>query len=326
MSSMKGLFMPSSKVLPKRFDVLDANDPRCSFRINIDVLNECFGANRSMYMHACYPQGKNKSIPGTKNDEKFFVWMPKLFGNSSEWKNLLVDDGNTILEIAESSRHSDWMDEDKHIVDGLRLVFVKPSPNEWYRFAGVYASDKMDHLRHSYKRIATKVKLIGDPVTNVEILDDDIESPVIEEIAAIEADSVVNSLEGIDKLAVVKSRVNQGAFRELLIKKYGCCCLCGADEAGLLIASHIKPWADSTPKERVDVSNGLLLCPNHDRLFDKGYISFDSDGKIMISSSLNDINRCLMNVHEDMKVDLTVKSAEYMEYHRKHIFGQLNEE
>lgn len=43
--------MAEFKIHPKRFEILDANDPLCSFRINIDVLNECFGANRNMYMH-----------------------------------------------------------------------------------------------------------------------------------------------------------------------------------------------------------------------------------------------------------------------------------
>ena len=32
--------MAKLEVLPKRFDVLDANDDNCQFRINIDVLNE----------------------------------------------------------------------------------------------------------------------------------------------------------------------------------------------------------------------------------------------------------------------------------------------
>lgn len=164
--------MSKQEVKRKSREVLDANDPDCRFRINIDVLNECFGANRSMYMHACYPQGKNKTIPGTKYGDKFFVWMPKLYGNSSEWKNTVSNDGNMIYEVAEATRHSDWMDEDKHVIDGIRLVFVKPDPHEPYRFVGVFVSDQMDYLKHSYKRIATRVKLIGDPVYKIELLDD----------------------------------------------------------------------------------------------------------------------------------------------------------
>lgn len=164
--------MAKLEVLPKRVDILDANDPNCKFRINIDVLNECFGANRSIYMNACYPQGRHETIPGAKFGDNFIVWMPKLYGNSSEWVNSIVDNGDTILEVAEPTRHSDWMDIDKHDLRVIRLVFVKPSPKEWYRFAGVFVNGKMDYLKHSYKRIATKVKLIGDPVYKIELLDD----------------------------------------------------------------------------------------------------------------------------------------------------------
>ena len=163
--------MADLEILPKRIDTLDSSDRNCTFRINIDVLNECFGANRSIYMHACYPQGKHRFIPGTKQGEKFVVWMPKLYGNSSEWKNSISADNNTIYEIAEDSRHSDWMDADKHDLDVMRLVFVKPGPNLPYVFKGVFVNGKMDFLNHSYRRIATKVKLIGDPVTRVELLD-----------------------------------------------------------------------------------------------------------------------------------------------------------
>ena len=127
-------------------------------------------------------------------------------------------------------------------------------------------------------------------------------------------------LEGLEKKAVVKTRINQGVFRERLIHKYRRCCLCGADDEGLLIASHIKPWSDSSPKERTDVENGLLLCPNHDRLFDKGYISFDDNGKIMISDLLSEKNRTIMMVNPNMKMELSSASNMYMNYHRKNIF------
>jgi predicted restriction endonuclease len=46
-----------------------------------------------------------------------------------------------------------------------------------------------------------------------------------------------------------------------------------------LIASHVKPWSESNHQERLDVNNGLLHCPNHDDLFDKGYISFIKMGR-----------------------------------------------
>ncbi len=89
---------------------------------------------------------------------------------------------------------------------------------------------------------------------------------------------------------------------------------------GLLIASHIKPWVDSTPEERTDVNNGLLLCPNHDKLFDKGYISFDDEGKIIISEALSELNQAYMNVSADMRIQMSKTTKVYMKYHKDHIF------
>jgi len=39
-----------------------------------------------------------------------------------------------------------------------------------------------------------------------------------------------------------------------------------------LVASHTKPWRDSTNEERLNGENGLLLTPTIDHLFDKGFI------------------------------------------------------
>lgn len=140
------------------------------------------------------------------------------------------------------------------------------------------------------------------------------------EIKSIEEDIEKHGLEGTDKLAVVKTRVNQGIFRDLLIRRYKKCCLCGTDEESLLIASHIKPWVDSTRKERVDVDNGLLLCPNHDKLFDKGYITFDEQGYIVISGALSETNQLCMNVDSDMKILMSETAKSYMQYHRENVF------
>jgi putative restriction endonuclease len=50
-----------------------------------------------------------------------------------------------------------------------------------------------------------------------------------------------------------------------------------------LRASHCKPWRDSTKQERLDGENGLLLTPSIDHLFDRGFISFEDKGRLIIS-------------------------------------------
>lgn len=98
------------------------------------------------------------------------------------------------------------------------------------------------------------------------------------------------------------------------------CALCGVTHPAFLIASHIKPWSDSTNQERLDVDNGLLLCPNHDALFDKGLITFNQDGSIIISPSLDKSSRVLLNVSKTMVLSLNDWQKQYMSYHREKIF------
>ena len=171
--------MSKLKVLPKRIDILDVNDNSCQFRINIDVLNEAFGVGRAMYAKASYPDKKGGYFPGNKPGDHYIIWMPKLYSNSSEWKNSIHNNGKEIHEDAELTRREDWIPEGILDVSLLRIVFVKSDSKSPYKFMGVYRSGKMDHLHHTYVRIATKVRLIGNPVNRVELLDDNREGCTI---------------------------------------------------------------------------------------------------------------------------------------------------
>lgn len=113
------------------------------------------------------------------------------------------------------------------------------------------------------------------------------------------------SLEGKERLSLVKTRVNQSVFRERLLKKYHTCCLCKVGNQELLTASHIKPWSVSDSEEKLDAGNGFLLCPNHDALFDGGFISFEDNGTIIISNRLSPIDCTFTNVNSSMKITVT---------------------
>lgn len=141
----------------------------------------------------------------------------------------------------------------------------------------------------------------------------------IKEFKAIE--DYTYEVVGTEKLVIVKQRVNQSVFKKRLIKRYKSkCCLCGVSGNDMLIASHIKPWCDADMDERVDVNNGLLLCPNHDWLFDKGFISFADDGTIMISSELSYNNKEFMNVNDKKVIEMSDPIKEYMKYHRINLY------
>ena len=151
--------------------------------------------------------------------------------------------------------------------------------------------------------------------TNGEMIEEE------KEIATIQSVIDESDLLGEEKQAFVKVRVNQGVFREKLLNRYNKkCCLCGISQPEILTASHIKPWAQSTKSEKLDVNNGLLLCANHDRLFDRGYISFDDDGKTMISNEVKEADKILLNIKENLNVELNEENKRYLKYHRKEIF------
>lgn len=101
----------------------------------------------------------------------------------------------------------------------------------------------------------------------------------------IEANRITNT----EKEQLIKSRIGQSNFKKGLIERECKCKLCGVTNERFLIASHIKPWSDATNEERLDLDNGFLLCPNHDALFDKGFITFTEKGNIVISKQIDDI-------------------------------------
>ena len=126
-----------------------------------------------------------------------------------------------------------------------------------------------------------------------------------------------------EKTAIIQSRVGQGAFRKSIIDKYnGRCIITGIDHPDLLVASHIKPWAASSNKERLSVDNGLLLSATYDRLFDRGLITFDRYGKIILSSQIGAENIKRLGLSQGVKFNLQINKSmnEHLSYHRDMLF------
>lgn len=126
-----------------------------------------------------------------------------------------------------------------------------------------------------------------------------------------------------ERKELIKARMGQGVFRDSLLQKYNNSCLIsGINFKHVLVASHIKPWIVSNNDERLSSENGLLLSATYDKLFDGGYISFNSDGKIWISSLISMENRKRMNIDSSVKIDLKASNELLLnlEYHRDTVF------
>jgi HNH endonuclease len=132
------------------------------------------------------------------------------------------------------------------------------------------------------------------------------------------------TLEKTEQEQIRKSRIGQGIFRQNVIRLWGSCSITGLQNVTLLRASHIKPWRDSTNKERLSPFNGLLLVPNYDVLFDKGYLTFRDNGEIVVSKRLGPVVREVFDVNEDLKLRRIFKeNKEYLEFHRSEVFEKF---
>jgi hypothetical protein len=120
---------------------------------------------------------------------------------------------------------------------------------------------------------------------------------------------------------LVKSRRGQGIFKSNVYLYEHRCRVTGTSMKQHLIASHIKPWRESSDKEKIDGYNGLLLAPHVDHLFDKGFISFADDGKLLISAKLNKNVLKTWGIPNTMNVGaFQSKQRQYLKYHREKKF------
>jgi hypothetical protein len=128
-------------------------------------------------------------------------------------------------------------------------------------------------------------------------------------------------LKPTERDAIIKSRVGQGPFRDALMDLWQSrCCVTGLSLPRLLRASHIKPWRDANNAERLDRFNGLLLSPAYDAAFDAGYISFRTDGRLLISSALNVASVKQLGLTPEAKIEhLTSAHVPYLEYHEQEV-------
>lgn len=140
----------------------------------------------------------------------------------------------------------------------------------------------------------------------------------------------LKNLKGETKIRAVKTRVNQHVFRQIVLSNYSSkCAITGIDIPDLLNASHILPWSHDE-NERLNPENGICLSSLYDKAFDKGYISFDDNYSIILSSSLKEksenkyYTKFFDNI-EGHKLNPPKQyrpRKEFLEYHRDTIFNK----
>src|SRR5262249_36651418 len=94
-----------------------------------------------------------------------------------------------------------------------------------------------------------------------------------------------------------------------------------------LLASHIKPWRHASNVERLSGHNGLMLAPQVDYLFDRGFISFH-EGKLLISDVADERSLIKLGIDPDRPPEVGAFSREqerFLEFHRAEIFRSASD-
>ncbi|MGT2505604.1 HNH endonuclease [Cupriavidus basilensis] len=132
-----------------------------------------------------------------------------------------------------------------------------------------------------------------------------------------------DALSTTERQQLIAARVGQGAFRAAVQRVESCCRLTQTTDPAMLRASHIKPWRFASNVERLDGNNGLLLAPHVDHLFDGGWITFDSTGKLIVSPRMSVETLAAWNLPTlaDTGPFNTIQ-VEYLAYHRNDVFKQ----
>ena len=149
-------------------------------------------------------------------------------------------------------------------------------------------------------------------------------------------DLIKNSLEeinnrfnegSIEKKRLVDAQDGRGFFREQVLSRMNKCQITGFSDPRYLEAAHIKPWTKSEFEEKIDGFNGMLLTPNCHKLFDRGMITFDDEGKLIKSNEMNLTEYDKLFIEEasiDRSAIIHTKTKEYLKWHREFVFEKFN--
>jgi len=121
----------------------------------------------------------------------------------------------------------------------------------------------------------------------------------------------------------VEQRVGQDIYRDHMLSYWeGRCALTNIGEPELLLASHAKPWKDCTSaEERLNVFNGFLLEARFDRLFDKGFITFDDQGTLLVSKRLDSVSLSVLGLEQGMKLRwIRDEHQPFLHWHHEIVF------
>lgn len=159
--------------------------------------------------------------------------------------------------------------------------------------------------------VSNKIDYLVDIENVLERPSDDLDNQIVER----------TDIGAVEQIRLLRSRRGQGVFkRNVMLHEKGCR-VTNVTDIRHLRASHIQPWSLSDDKQKLSGSNGLLLSPHIDHLFDKGWISFGNKEEIMVSKNLTSGLPSAWGIDLDHKIGkFTDPQSEFLEFHRAKIF------
>jgi len=159
------------------------------------------------------------------------------------------------------------------------------------------------------------IKSLQAKAKEIETADDDREKIADEEERKIE---ISKTIPATKKETLIKARRGQGKFRQAVFDLEKRSRLSGISIPELLIAGHVKPWANCDDIERLNPNNGYLFSPNEDLLFGKGWMTYAEDGSIIcIDQSLLEI----LNVDPTQNVgEFNEEQKMFLRYHQEYVY------
>ncbi len=266
-----------------------------SFQLNCILLKN----DLLKYMEDCKSEYENPEQPYQKKLE-----MPKLWSERIKKIRHLQD--NIYFKLYEQAQIAGsrvYVNSSDNIYKLIREISL---PNITY-LACIKLKDKNNKLFYYFRLF---VDYFGE-IENKQTIDS--------KIKEIEESETTSSER---KIQLTTARIGQGKYRQDLLNLCPFCPITLVSDDRLLIASHIKPWAKSNQDEKIDPYNGFMFTPNIDLLFDRGFITFTNDKKMLVSPWLSKMTCSKLNIVPNKKYDfLPIKGREnYLEYHRKEVF------
>ena len=173
----------------------------------------------------------------------------------------------------------------------------------------------IDQLSVVFRRAAALAHSLPNPAEN------DFESALNAELKRLP-----NEIKNTEIERMVRQRVGQDTYRKAMLDYWGgACAITGVAIPEVLRASHALPWSEcASDAQRLDVYNGLLLTANLDALFDRFLISFDADGKVLISNCISENDRDFLGLNSSMTLRwITGEHEPYLAQHRHRLKDAL---